>query len=147
MPNQITNIKKLQKKSLKLKVTPTADLHTFGVQSGSDPQVEYLVTFTPGYREATCTCPWMQNGGNVCTHVMAAVRWLGRQNGHRVSFWLAEAEAKRQHRRMTMVNGIWVTIRRREPVEKEQTIEVKQQAARMRRVREVQEKEARTQAA
>jgi predicted RNA-binding Zn-ribbon protein involved in translation (DUF1610 family) len=111
---QVTNLKKLQKKSLRLEVTPTANAHIFSVKSGSDDKVSYIVYFSQGYHEATCTCKWMQNGGNVCCHVMAAVRFVARLNGNRVSFWATEADAKRQKKRKAILNGIWVTVRKRE---------------------------------
>ncbi len=114
MPRKAKNLKAIQKKSLKLQVTPTSASHTFGVTSGSNPKVEYLVTFAQGYETATCTCEWIANGGDICCHVMAAVRYLAAQNGHRVSFWATEADARRQKKRRVRLNDIWVTVRKRE---------------------------------
>lgn len=108
---QIVNIKAVQKKSLKLEVTPTANAHIFSVRSGSDDKVSYIVYFSQGYHEATCTCKWMQNGGNVCCHVMAAIRHLAATKGNAVSFWLDEMRAQQQRKRRVWFEGLWVTVR------------------------------------
>lgn len=112
---QVKNLKALQRKSLKLEVTPTANAHIFSVKSGSDDKMSYIVYFSQGYHEATCTCQWMQNGGNVCSHVMAAVRFVARHNGNRVSFWLDEMRAQRQRKRRVGFADIWITVRNAEP--------------------------------
>ena len=111
MARNIRNVKGLQKKSRRLEVKATKDPHVVAVKSGSQENVWYMVRFNRDFTEATCTCPWAQKGGKNCSHVMAAIRYLARLKGHRVSFWLSEEDARRQKRRIVNLAGMFATVR------------------------------------
>lgn len=110
---QIANVKQLQKKACSLTIEQLSP-RKFAVSSGSG-KGEYIVTLTGqnGSRHWTCTCPWAERGGVVCCHRMAVMSHLaGAKMGRRLSFWLNEADALRQHLPRVQRNGLWVTMRR-----------------------------------
>ena len=105
----VTNVKKLQKKARRLEVRPGRTRWQCEVKSGSSDEW-YAVTFNRDWTDATCSCEWAQYGGRNCSHVQAALDWAHEEG--RVSYWLSEEDAARQHRHGWQVNdGLWATVR------------------------------------
>lgn len=115
------HIKQLQRQSRKLQAR-RVDKHTLAVESTSNPQASHIVTvrFEPnGMIHARCTCPWAQNRGIACSHVMAALEYLAERKRRTLSFWETEKEARRQKQRvffltsdsLTPDDGVWITSR------------------------------------
>ena len=114
-------IKKLQAQARQLRaraITPD----TLIVESRRNPNAHHIVTIeteADGSLRARCTCPWAQNGGYGCSHVMAALQHLAQRRNRILSFWLAKEDAERQRHRMLHLagdrrendNGIWITTR------------------------------------
>ena len=91
-----TEIKKLQRRSHNLmvrRITP----NTLVVTSRSNLNAHHIVTIETekgGTIHARCTCPWAQNGGYGCSHVMAALAYLAEKQRRAISFWADLEEAK-----------------------------------------------------
>ena len=103
-----TEIKKLQQRSRNLMVRRIAP-NTLVVTSRSSINAHHIVTIetgSGGVIHARCTCPWAQNGGYGCSHVMAALNYLAEKQRRAISFWGDLEEAKRQrHRILRLVGG------------------------------------------
>ena len=102
-----TEIKKLQARARKLRARMiTRD--TYVVESRSNPYAHHIVTIHgdgEGNIFTRCTCPWSQNGGYGCSHVMAALTEMAAQKRRAISFWGSLDEAKRQHQRILRLAG------------------------------------------
>ncbi len=101
------NIKQMQSDSRHLKVRRIGK-NTFSVESASDPATQHVVTviFDAGHViQSRCNCAWAQHGGVACSHVMAALEYLADLKGRRLSFWLTQADARRQKNRMFFLTG------------------------------------------
>ena len=112
-----TEIKKLQRRSRNLRVRRVAP-NTLVVTSRSNPYAHHIVTIESdksGVINARCTCPWAQNGGYGCSHVMAALHYLAEKQRREISFWGDLQEAKRQRHRILRLAGgdgdIYITSR------------------------------------
>src|SRR5215207_6652822 len=92
------------------------------VESRRNPNAHHIVTIeteSDGSLRARCTCPWAQNGGYGCSHVMAALQHLATTRNRILSFWLDKEDAERQRHRILHLagdhrendNGIWITTR------------------------------------
>ncbi len=102
-----TEIKKLQARSRRMTVRLVAP-NTFVVTSRSNPYAHHIVTVESkagGVISARCTCPWAQNGGLGCSHVMASLNYLAARKNRVISFWHNEAEARRQKNRILKLAG------------------------------------------
>ncbi len=100
-------IKKLQARSRNLRVKQIAP-HTLVVTSRSNPYANHIVsieTDDAGTIHARCTCPWAQNGGFGCSHVLAALSFLAARQKRALSFWLELSDAQRQRHRILRLNG------------------------------------------
>ena len=114
-------IKRLQAQARQLRaraITPDMLI----VESRRNPNAHHIVTIETepdGSLRARCTCPWAQNGGYGCSHVMAALQHLAGSRHRILSFWLDKEDAERQRHRMLHLagdrrdgdNGIWITTR------------------------------------
>ena len=83
-------------------------LNTLVVTSQSNPYAHHIVTIETennGTIRARCTCPWAQNGGYGCSHVMAALNYLATKQRRAISFWADLQEAKRQRHRILRLAG------------------------------------------
>ncbi len=101
-------IKKLQSRSRKMRVRLVAP-NTLVVTSTSNPYAHHIVTIEmlpEGTIMARCTCPWAQNGGYGCSHVMAALNYLAQRQKRVISFWETEDEAQRQKHRVLRLTGL-----------------------------------------
>ena len=112
-------IKKLQSRSRNLRVKQIAP-NTLVVTSRSNPYANHIVSIETdgeGTIHARCTCPWAQNGGFGCSHVLAALSYLAQRQKRAVSFWLDLADAQRQRHRILRLAGtsgdgaIYITTR------------------------------------
>jgi hypothetical protein len=110
-------IKRLQARSRNLNVRAIAP-NTLVVTSRSNPFAHHIVTIDThddGTIHARCTCPWAQNGGFGCSHVMAALNHLAFTQSRLLSFWLDLDEARRQKHRILRLAGndgdIFITTR------------------------------------
>lgn len=114
-------IKKLQAQARYLQARQIAP-DMFIVQSRSNPHAHHIVSIdreADGSLRARCTCPWAQNGGYGCSHVMAALQHLASRKHRALSFWLDKSDAERQRHRMLHLagdrreqdSGIWITTR------------------------------------
>jgi hypothetical protein len=102
-----TEIKKLQRRSRDLRVRRVAP-NILVVTSQSNPYAHHIVTIEAeknGIIHARCTCPWAQNGGYGCPHVMAALNYLADKQRRAISFWADLEEAKRQRHRILRLAG------------------------------------------
>ncbi len=103
-----TEIKKLQQRSRNLRVRRVAP-NTLIVTSKSNPYAQHIVTVESdrgGTIHARCTCPWAQNGGYGCSHVMAALVYLADKQERAISFWADLNEAKKQRHRILRLAGV-----------------------------------------
>jgi len=103
-----TEIKKLQARSRRMTVRLVAP-NTFVVTSRSNPYAHHIVTIETrrdNVIAARCTCPWAQNGGVGCSHVMAALNFLAARKNRVISFWGDEEEARRQKNRILKLAGL-----------------------------------------
>lgn len=102
-----TEIKKLQQRSRNLRVKRIAP-NTLVVFSRSNPYSQHIVTIESdkgGTIHARCTCPWAQNGGYGCSHVMAALNFLAQKQQRAISFWSDLQEAQKQRHRILRLAG------------------------------------------
>lgn len=101
-----TEIKKLQRRSRDLHVRQVSP-NMLVVNSRSNPYSQHIVTLEvkDGIIHARCTCPWAQNGGYGCSHVMAALNYLALRQKRAISFWGDLEEAKRQRHRILKLAG------------------------------------------
>ncbi len=102
-----TEIKKLQQRSRNLRVRRVAP-NTLIVTSRSNPYAHHIVTIEVdqgGMIRARCTCPWAQNGGYGCSHVMASLNYLAEKQRRAISFWGNLNEAKKQRHRILTLAG------------------------------------------
>ena len=102
-----TEIKRLQQRSRNLRVRRVAP-NTLVVTSRSNPYAHHIVTLETdkdGTIHARCTCPWAQNGGYGCSHVMAALNYLATRQRRTISFWSDLEEAKKQRHRILRLAG------------------------------------------
>ncbi|MDX2160220.1 MAG: SWIM zinc finger family protein [bacterium] len=100
-------IKKLQARSRKLQVRLVAP-NTLVVTSRSNPYAHHIVTIESepgGVLRGRCTCPWAQNGGLGCSHMMAALNFLASRQKRVISFWEREEDAQRQRHRVLRLVG------------------------------------------
>jgi hypothetical protein len=100
-------IKQLQTRSRKLNVRLVAP-NTMVVTSRSNPYAHHIVTIEVQPDEsihARCTCPWAQNGGYGCSHVMAALMFLASRQKRVISFWDNASDAQRQKHRILRLTG------------------------------------------
>lgn len=100
-------IKKLQARSRNLGVRRAAP-NTLVVYSRSNPNSQHIVTLESekgGVIHARCTCPWAQNGGYGCSHVMAALNHVATRQKRAISFWSDLAEAQKQRHRILRLTG------------------------------------------
>src|SRR4051812_28604143 len=73
-----------------------ADHMLFSARSGSDPEVQYLVTYSPQTGERTCNCPGAVKGRYSCWHVDLAESAGQRENLRLSELWRnAESSAAR----------------------------------------------------
>lgn len=116
---QPKDIKRLQARSRRLRARVIAP-NTLIVESYSNPHLYHIVTIerdNEGTLHARCTCPWAQNGGFGCSHVLAALAHLAHTKDRAVSFWLKKEDALRQKQRVLHLagnhngDGIWITTR------------------------------------
>lgn len=111
--NVIRNAKPIQDKASECKVTETALNDTFQVLSPSGGK--YMVTVREG--NAYCGCEWGDYRPSAdkrcgCSHGQAALDYVERKAGRKLSVWTSEADAARQHRPMRHVgDGTIVTSR------------------------------------
>src|SRR5688572_23061170 len=101
------NLQKLYRRSKQLSAT-VLNASTVIVSSESNPAANHIVTVqygSDGMINARCTCPWAQNGGVVCSHVMAALEKLAEHKGRKLSFWHSRQEAERQKKRIFLIGG------------------------------------------
>ncbi|MCU0499036.1 MAG: SWIM zinc finger domain-containing protein [Anaerolineae bacterium] len=120
------NIKDLQTQSRKLRVR-RVDRDTLVVESTSNQLAHHVVTisFQDDQIHARCTCPWAIHRGIACSHVMAALEYLARQKGRKLSFWLTEQDAQRQRQRVLYLRGerpeegVWITSRNDRPPQRD----------------------------
>lgn len=114
-------IKKLQHEARKLHVRAVAP-RTLLVSSRRNPNAHHIVTVErepDGSIRARCTCPWAQNGGYGCSHVLAALTYLAHHKQRAISFWLEKEDAERQKHRVLHLagtnragdEGLWMTTR------------------------------------
>jgi hypothetical protein len=114
-------IKRLQTQAKHMQVRQIAS-GTLIVESKSNPHAHHIVTVErdqEGSIRARCTCPWAQNGGYGCSHVLAALEYLAEKKQRTVSFWLDKKDAERQKQRILHLagdhraddSGIWITTR------------------------------------
>ena len=102
-----TEIKKLQHRSRNLRVRRAAP-NTLVVTSRSNPYLQHIVTVETdngGTIHARCTCPWAQNGGYGCSHVMAGLVYLATRQKRAISFWSDLEEAQKQRHRILKLAG------------------------------------------
>jgi hypothetical protein len=115
------DIKRLQARSRRLNVRLVAP-DTLVVTSKTNPYTHHIVSIEvepDKSLRARCTCPWAQNGGFGCSHVMAALNYLALRKHRIISFWPSEQDAKRQRARTLRLVGsgrehddaIWITTR------------------------------------
>jgi hypothetical protein len=112
------NLRDLRERSKHLNTT-VLNARTVIVSSDSNPVANHIVTIQygdDGVINARCTCPWAQNGGVACSHVMAALERLAEFKGRKLSFWNSREEAERQKKRTFRINGrknegVWITSR------------------------------------
>ena len=115
------HIKQLQRQSRKLRAR-RVDRNTIAVESTTNPLASHIVTVrfgSNGSVHARCTCPWAQNRGVACSHVMAALEYLAERKQRTLSFWETEREARRQKQRVFFLSGggiksedgVWITSR------------------------------------
>src|SRR5215813_7236405 len=100
-------IKKLQARSRELSVHRVG-YHTYVVHSGSGRFANHVVTLDvepDGTIHGRCTCPWAQNGGFGCSHVLAALTYLAEKQKRAISFWGDLEEAKKQRHRILTLAG------------------------------------------
>ena len=101
-------IKRLQRQARFLHVRPLGP-DILLVESQSSPHAHHIVTI---HREADdtlrarCSCPWAQNGGYGCSHVMAALVYLADKQERAISFWADLNEAKKQRHRILRLAGV-----------------------------------------
>lgn len=111
---KVINLKLLQSRSLLHRAILRQDypLHwIFTVVSGTSAD-RYDVTIRKNLAAATCTCPWSKiRHGEICAHIMAAMRRLAAIKERRLSFWGDEERAKRQHRKVTPFGRFFITGR------------------------------------
>lgn len=112
-------IKKLQARSRNLRVKMVAP-NTLIVTSRTNPYAHHIVSIEnapDGTIYARCTCPWAQNGGYGCSHVLGALNFLASRQKRQLSFWLDLREAQRQKHRILRLAGtssdgdIYITTR------------------------------------
>ena|SRR3990172_2421378 len=115
-------IKRLQSQSRKL-TARQIDRTMIRVESVSNPLVSHTVTFRfepDGTIYTECTCPWAENNGVACSHVMAALEYLAAYKERTLSFWRTRDEAERQKHRLFRLkhrrsgddeDAIWITSR------------------------------------
>ena len=115
-------IKRLQSQSRNLKARRIGR-NTILVESVSNPTVSHTVTFRfepDGTIYTECTCPWAENNGVACSHVMAAMEFLASSKERTLSFWRTRDEAERQKHRLFRLkrrragddeDAIWITSR------------------------------------
>jgi hypothetical protein len=112
------NLQQLRERSKHLNAT-VLNAGTVIVSSESNPTANHIITVhygSDGFIHARCTCPWAQNGGVACSHVMAALEKLAEFKGRKLSFWHSRAEAERQKKRIFHIgdggsDSVWVTSR------------------------------------
>ncbi len=120
-------IKRLQRQAHRMRVRIIGP-DTLVVESRSNTHAHHIVTIEKdgnGSVRARCTCPWAQNGGYGCSHVMAALAYLARRKHRAISFWPSRDDAARQKQRILHLlgdrspedTGLWITTRP-EPVER-----------------------------
>lgn len=100
-------IKRLQSRSRKLRVRLVAP-NTLVVTSTSNPYAHHIVTISSspdGIIQGRCTCPWAQNGGHGCSHVMASLNFLAARQQRVISFWGDKSDAERQKHRVLRLMG------------------------------------------
>lgn len=118
---QPKDIKRLQSSARRMRARVIAP-DTLIVESRSNPNAHHIVTIetqTDGSLRGRCTCPWAQNGGYGCSHVLAALQHLADTRKRALSFWLNKQDAERQRHRILHLagdyrdqdNGIWITTR------------------------------------
>ena len=120
-PMKPKEIKRLQRQAHRMRVRRiSAD--TFVVESRSNPHAHHIVTIQKdgnGSVRGRCTCPWAQNGGYGCSHVMAALTYLASRKHRAISFWSTRDDAARQKQRILHLlgdatpsdTGLWITTR------------------------------------
>lgn len=111
---KIIHLKLLQARSLKHRVILRQNypMHwIFTVVSGISAD-RYDVTIRKDFSRATCTCPWSKiRHGEICAHIMAAMRRLAVIKERRISFWDDEVRAERQHCKVTPFGRFYITSR------------------------------------
>lgn len=114
-------VKKLQRQARMLDVRQISP-DMLLVASKSSPHAHHIVTIhheKDGTIHARCSCPWAQNGGYGCSHVMAALAYLAETRQRAISFWPTRDEAERQRHRILHLagdmrdddTGLWLTTR------------------------------------
>jgi hypothetical protein len=109
----VVHIKRIQRASRRLNVIPRDPSRgLYLVESASQPGQLYTVALEPGVLAGRCNCPWAQNGGVNCKHVLAALRMHYAQSGA-LSFWRTRDDARRQHRQLLYGENLYATLRPR----------------------------------
>lgn len=111
---RIIHLKLVQARSLQHRaiLRQNYPLHwIFTVVSGASGD-RYDVTIRKNLSGATCTCKWSSvRRGEICAHIMAAMRKLAAIKERQISFWDDEGLAVRQHRKATPFGRFFVTSR------------------------------------
>ncbi len=114
-------IKRLQRQARRMRVRVIGP-DTLLVESRSHSHAHYIVTIEKDGADSVrgrCTCPWAQNGGYGCSHVMAALSYLAARKRRAISFWPSRDDAARQKQRILHLlgdtapddTGLWITTR------------------------------------
>lgn len=113
----VVRLKRLQRESRMLEVTPLSDTAAaYQVRSASQPDRSYFVLIDPATLSGQCTCPWAHYGGVNCKHVLAVLRKHYASQGE-ISFWANPQDAVRQHRPIIAGEHLYATVRRAAPSE------------------------------
>ena len=113
-PLKIKNAKPIQVKSRTHWVEEAAGYNIYRVTSGSSGE-QYTVHFSE--YGSTCSCPWGTKRSSVisgCSHVVAVNEYLDSLVGRRISVWISDEDAARQHRPTRRIgDGVVLTSRKK----------------------------------
>ncbi len=112
------DIKRLQRRSRAL-IVRRVSRGVYVVSSRSSPNLQHIVTvesLPEAAISARCTCPWAQNGGYGCSHVLATLHYIANRQKRTISFWGDLDDAQRQkHRILRLISAndepIYITSR------------------------------------
>ena len=113
-PLRIKNAQPIQVKSRIHHVEETAGYNAYKVTSGSSGE-QYIVNFSE--HGSTCSCPWGTKRSSYisgCSHVVAVNEYLDSLVGRRISVWISDEDAARQHRPARKIgDGVILTSRKK----------------------------------